>query len=253
MFRWTPRLALLAAAAALLCAVACQRQPDTASPASAPARPAVQAGAPPAVSVASASEGRAYTVEHVPCRITWVFRETEIDRGVVMHHPSCNGHPDEQAPLVGRLLDAIAADPALFRSMRTLHWGRLLPDGPADTTASLRLARAAARSPAWNRKTGRPRSGDSNGLVRELLNRAGVFSELQEVFAVRGLSVSVASVEKVLTSRARELAFFGELENEGLKPTDRLPWDGQVWFSITSPGDGRSTERRAPAVTRGKR
>jgi hypothetical protein len=188
----------------------------------------------PASSVSSTSDrrGTTYSTAEGPCRVTWVVATEGIDRGFVAHRPDCPWPPAGQARLIGRILDAIGREPAVFQSLRTLGWGRLHPDGAQDATFPTRLAVAALRTPAWDGRAGRPVSGDINGFVKHLANEAGVFGEIQSVFAARGLTVAVTSVEKVLTSRTGDLPYLSALVREGASPSARVPWDAQVWFSI---------------------
>lgn len=177
--------------------------------------------------------GAAYTASRDECRIVWIVAYEGTNAGVILHRPDCQRPPAEQAPLLGRILDAIAAEPGRLRAIRTLHWGRLFPDGAIDGTLSIRVALTARRSPEWDARAGRPRSGDVNGFIRGLANESRFAPEIEAVFEARGLAIAVASVEKVLIARARELPFFDALAREGVKPDDRVPWDGQIWFSVS--------------------
>ncbi len=189
-----------------------------------------------AVLIAPDPLGTAYTASDGPCRITWVVAGQGLNRGVVMHRPACSRPLAEQAPLVGQVLDAILERPSEAQALRTLQWGRVCPDGPADETVAVRLAAAAWRSAGWDARTGRPAAGDVNGFVREIANQAEIYAEPQSVFAARGLALAVASVEKVLVARAGELPFFAALSREGVPADDLVPWDAQVWLSIAPRG-----------------
>jgi hypothetical protein len=115
---------------------------------------------------------------------------------------------------------------------QTLSWGRLFPDGPTDSTMAVRLALAAKRSPGWDAARGKPRTGDINAFVRKLANDASIYEELRPMFRQAGLSIEMASVEKVLVLPAAKLPFFAQLQKEGVTARDRLPFDFQAWFSI---------------------
>jgi len=184
------------------------------------------------VAIADDPLGTAYTASRGDCRIVWVVAYEGINRGVIMHRPHCRQPLAEQAPLFGRILEAIAPEPERFQAIRTVHWGRLFPDGATDGTLSVRVALAAWRSPDWDPRAGRPRSGDMNGFIRGLVNETRFAPEIEAVFEAHGLAVTVASVEKVLVAQARDLPFFDALGGEGVKPDDHVPWDAQVWFSV---------------------
>ncbi len=169
-----------------------------------------------------------FSIESGDCRISWTTFESELNRGGIVHRPSCELPLAEQAPLIAKLL------PEAMKTgeLRTLGWGRLFPDGRKDLTMSIRLALAAKRSPAWNTATGRPRNGDINGYVRKLANDARIYEELRPVFEQAGFSIELSSVEKVLVMRAIDLPFYERLRGEGVRPRDRLPFDCQTWFSL---------------------
>jgi hypothetical protein len=184
------------------------------------------------VAITGNPRGTAYAASSNECRIVWIVAYEGANTGVILHRPDCRRPPAEQAPLFGRILDAIAAEPERLRAIRTLHWGRLFPDGAIDGTLSIRVALTAWQSPGWDARAGRPRSGDVNGFIRGLANESRLAPEIEAVFEARGLALAVASVEKVLIARAQELPFFDALTRAGVKPDDRVPWDAQIWFSV---------------------
>jgi len=171
---------------------------------------------------------REFTATAGDCRISWTAYESDPNRRVIAHRPSCTLPLGEQAPLIAQLLQ----DVLKTGELRTLSWGRLFPDGPRDTTMSARLALAAKRSPGWDAAKGIPRNGNINGFVRKLANEAAIYEELRPVFGQAGLSLELTSVEKVLVLPAAQLPFFEMLKKEGVRARDRLPFDCQTWFAI---------------------
>ncbi len=177
-------------------------------------------------------EAATFTVRSGDCSISWQILPSENNRVTVQHRADCGLPPAERAPLIAELLRKV---PAPFQ---TLSWGRLCPDGARDVTMPVRLALAARHSPGWDARRGVPRAGDPNGFVRKLANDTLIYGELQRVFAAAGLELRLAAVEKVLVLRARELPFFDRLRAGGARPSDRLPFDCQAWFSVR-PGGGK--------------
>lgn len=112
----------------------------------------------------------------------------------------------EQIVLISKLLTRINKDRPLG-SIKSLSLGRLVEAFGTDQTFSNRLV-AAARpfSPIQFNKL--------NNAVRDIANNKMIYAELKEVFADHGLTIKVLMVEKVLVNK------------------DRLPYDGQIWFSI---------------------
>ena len=173
-----------------------------------------------------------YTGASGPCRIDWVISGLEINRGVVRHRSRCSLPLAEQIPLISAVMDRVLQDARGADAPRTLFWGRLYPDGHPDYVLAMRLAVAAKRSKLWDASQGRARSGNVNLLVRQLANDALIYQELREMFRRRGLEIQVASVEKVLISRADKLPFFERLPKSEIKAADKLPYDCMTWFSI---------------------
>ena len=95
------------------------------------------------------------------------------------------------------------------------------------------LALAAVDSPEWDRVLGRPRHSDLNQFVRTLADEAVIDRELRQIFDAEGLRLQIAAVEKVLVLPVRNLPFREKLPPAGLRPEDKLPFDCQLWFSVT--------------------
>ncbi len=187
-----------------------------------------------AITVTSDPQVRETTYAGVegPCRIDWVISGSEINRGVVRQRSRCSLPLPEQIPLISAVMDRVLHDAQGADALRTLFWGRLNPDGQPDYVLAMRLAVAAKRSKLWDASQGRPRTGNVNLVVRRLANEPPIYGELREMFRRRGLDIQVASVEKVLISKAGQLPFFERLPKGEIKTADKLPYDCMTWFSI---------------------
>lgn len=113
---------------------------------------------------------------------------------------------------------------------RSIYLGRLM-DYPEWSQS---LAKAAAQSPAWNKKRGRPgntREND-NHRVRLLLNGPAYPQALEPVFAKYGLTACIADVEKVLVFKAKEIFSYPSQMPAKLSPNAKLPVDAQIWLRL---------------------
>ena len=188
-----------------------------------------------AAGVAAAGE-TTYSEAKGECRVAWIVADTELNRTVIRHRSECSLPLAEQVPIIAKIMHRVLVTPADYERFHTLDWGRLHPDGRPDPTMAMRLALAARRSPQWDAVLGRPRTGDINGFVRKLANEAPIYGELRDMFRAAGLEIQVASVEKVLVLRARQLPFFDRLGSAPIKPADKVPYDCMTWFSISKAG-----------------
>lgn len=131
----------------------------------------------------------------------------------------------EQADLLGKLLEQS------FRERSKAPAYRFHMDFYSEMRP--RLITAAANSPLWDAKTGRPHSGLVNDRVMQLINEPPIYTELLEVFAAQGYSIRLASLEKadkfVLPYRnmqGRGIA----VTLTGAGPTDRFPMGALINF-----------------------
>jgi hypothetical protein len=161
------------------------------------------------------------------CRIRWVVSRTGINAGIAQLRSDCRFTMSEQLPLQSKILARVAADEA---GLRTLFWGGLgkWPEW------SERLALAAARSPSWDAKTGRPKAGKGmDAFVLSLMSQAGIFSEFEQALADLHLRIKVSGAETVSVTRAGSLPFFSAyLAPAGVSAADKLPFDCLTWFSV---------------------
>lgn len=96
------------------------------------------------------------------------------------------------------------------------------------------LAVAAAKSPGWNAKRGRPgKAGESdNQRIALLLNGPAYPQTLKPLFAKYQLTGCIGEVEKVLVFKAKEIWPGNKAIPQGISPEARLPVDAQVWLTL---------------------
>lgn len=115
-------------------------------------------------------------------------------------------------------------------AIRSLYLGRLMNYPEWSQT----LAEAAAQSPEWDSRRGRPRKrGESDNLrVTMLLNGPAYPHDLKPVFSRYGVTACIAGVEKVLVFEAKELFPPASAMAQTVSPSARLPADAQVWLKL---------------------
>jgi len=175
-----------------------------------------------------------YRISSKDCTIEWIARDSEV--GVIKHLARCSAPLSQQLPLLIKICAEFFSKDKNAGEFRTLFLGRLTPDGskPDSQEMSLRLSLAAHKSPGWDIKRGRPKSEDMNGFVRDIANSEMIYPELKELFERFHKSIKFSCAEKVLVSEAGKLPFFDKLNQNGIKASDRLPFDCMTWFSISS-------------------
>jgi hypothetical protein len=91
---------------------------------------------------------------------------------------------------------------------------------------------AAHQTRDWDSRRGKPARGHENAFVRMIANQALIYPELKALFETQGLAIEVSCVEKVLVLKARDLPCYPELKTLGVRPDEKLPFDGQLWFRV---------------------
>jgi len=173
---------------------------------------------------------RIYRAQTGDCEVRWIIQLAQAEDGAIRHYAKCKLPVAQQAPLYEAVLDRVLKDRL---ALRTLSWGRIDPDGAKqDHTLARRLSLAAKKSKEWNSKSGKGAKGNDNKAVKDIANQGQVFVELERIFDQRGFKLEVRTTEKVLVLPAKKLAYFAELEPEGVLATDRLPFDAQVSFGV---------------------
>jgi len=173
-----------------------------------------------------------YQIMSGSCTIRWIVRNAET--GIIKHWSQCSASLSEQLPLWEKVCAAFFSSDKNAQALHTLFWGRLEPERQnASREMSLRLALAAYKSPLWDVKRGKPKSGDSNGFVRDIANRGMIYPELRDLFGRFQRSITFSCAEKFLITEASRLPFYEQLKEQGVKASGRLPFDCMAWFSVS--------------------
>lgn len=174
-----------------------------------------------------------YSINENNCQISWTIYKSEINKGVVRHRSNCNLPFKDQIPLLSKILDRVLKDNDR-NSIHTLYMGRLIYSfGKDNSEMAQRLALGAKKSSLWDAEKGMPISGHENTFVKNLANEKIIYWELKKLFEKYNLSIKVKAVEKVLIKRGDKLPFGDWLKMQGVKDTDKLPFDCMIWFSIS--------------------
>ncbi|MBZ5674503.1 MAG: hypothetical protein LAP61_09680 [Acidobacteriia bacterium] len=195
--------------------------------------PSIAASQDPQVSVNPnpARTETVYNVDSGSCHIQWTLQHSPLNEGIILQRSKCSLAIRQQMPLLAKILEKVLADPSSARSFRTLSVGRLnsLPEMPE------RLATLAASSEQWDRRAGRPKSGNINAFIQTLVAQKTILGEWQALFEKFGRHIEVSGVETVLVSAAGDLPFFKALQARGIAARDKLPYDCAVWFAVKQP------------------
>lgn len=175
-----------------------------------------------------------YTASRGDCSITWIAYNGGPNLGVIKHSPRCDAPLALQVSLLTKICTALFSHDKDAGAFRTLFWGGLEAERrPASQELPLRLALAAYRSPGWDVRKGIPKNRDINGFIKKLANEVPIYPELQELFRPFNRQITLAAVEKVRVLEAYKLPFYSRLKQQGVKATDRLPFDCMAWFSLS--------------------
>ena len=173
--------------ALLLPAVACS--PDSETPPPDDIGADIQGRAESNISVlrTDRSTETVYSVKNDSCEIQWTVHKTEVNKGIIQHRAYCSRPLPEQIPLMARIITKILQTDKAAKDFKILFWGRLDPCAKGTyTDMSFRLALAAAQSPLWDVRQGKPIKGHENRVVVQLANEAMIYPELKApVFSVR--------------------------------------------------------------------
>lgn len=177
--------------------------------------------------------GLIYSIQKDNCTIEWITRNNEPD--IIKNWSQCPASLSEQLPLMKQLCSSYLSKDKNANALRAFFWGRLLPDEmPGPPELSMRLALAAHKSTGWDAKRGRAKNGDDYGLVKNLANSAMIYPELTKLFERFNKSIKLSCVEKLCIMKAKDLPFFEQLKQQGVKAEEKLPFDFVAWFTITA-------------------
>ena len=70
-----------------------------------------------------------------------------------------------------------------------------------------------------------------------MANELKLFEPLDEALKPYGVALRAVSVEKVLAGTPKQLSFGNWLLEQGVPPTAKLPFDGQMWLRLKRTGE----------------
>ncbi len=150
-------------------------------------------------------------------KISLTTYQTEINRGILRLRSNSDLAFAEQIDLFSRILGNVF-ERENIEEIHTLFIGRLLNAfGDNNTQMSERLALSAYTSSVWDSAGGKPVSGHENLAVKDIANKARIFSELGEIFARHGLVIKVSGAEKVLIAQPDRTPFGDSLKSKGIE------------------------------------
>jgi hypothetical protein len=176
-----------------------------------------------------------YSLGDESCEMELTVYESEANLGVVVVRSQCVLSWQHQLSLLDEGLTKVLEDEKQEHAFHALSWGRLAPDQHVPQEMSYRLALAAFESPIWDKKRGRAKTGHQNDFIVELANRADIYRELRNIFSSKNRTLRFSSAEKMLVMEAEQLPFFDALARHGVQAKDKLPFDCQAWFTVSSP------------------
>lgn len=176
----------------------------------------------------SAKKETVYRITDGACQIRWTVFHSELNAGIIQHRATCSLPLGQQLSLTAKLLEKVLADQP-SESFRTLSLGRL--DSFPGMTAQ--LAKLAKQSPQWDLQKGQPKSGKMSEFVVALANQGQLLEEWQAMFARFHRKVKVSGVERVSVSKAADLPNFKQLKEAGIDAADKVPYDCEMWLSVT--------------------
>lgn len=72
-----------------------------------------------------------------------------------------------------------------------------------------------------------------HAIVQERWTITGVFSTITDAFAPLGVDATFSGFEKLFVFPAEKCSFYPELEDLGIRRTDRFPYPGTISFTLT--------------------
>ncbi|MGD9850959.1 MAG: hypothetical protein AB7T38_06815 [Nitrospirales bacterium] len=136
---------------------------------------------------------------------------------------------EKKLALLVHMLEKLVPDLEDRRTIRTLFVGRIVQTFPE---FAQRLARAASGDPNWDGKRPWREPGYSNRFVFQLMKEGNLFPELTAKLEPLGYAVEVASVEKILMAKPKDIPFGDMLLEQGANPKTKLPFDALTWFHL---------------------
>lgn len=152
----------------------------------------------------------------------------------------CKQSLEVKLRIFSALADKLSQEHPVFEEAHTLAIGRLSVTFPE---LARQLSLAAYKSPKWDAKRGRAAGsgrfdyGAGNAFFRDMANELKLFAPLSEALKAYRLSLRAVSVEKILAGTPKQLPFGGWLIEQGVPPSAKLPFDGQMWLRLERTGE----------------
>lgn len=164
-----------------------------------------------AITVQKSEEPEFHTTNYIAsgssCVIAWsVQRSSEFKQGFGFSETSKCALPiAEQKPYRVALLSKLMADTGNLEGVRGFAWGGLQRGDATDEYAN-RMMAAAAKSKEWDKAKGRPAQPKSDPYVvlKNLLNKENVFSEIVSIFADKNFMLQVQDVEEIQIKEGKD-------------------------------------------------
>lgn len=129
---------------------------------------------------------------------------------------------------LGELLALAFPQGALPNARMSVGFGRIVEH----PWLSEQLASAALRSSRWNPDLGRPRTGNDNLAVMQLIDDRKLLGAWVPIFGRYGATIRNASVEKVLVGRVGETEELAPIAKDRSTLGKKLPFDAILWLSL---------------------
>lgn len=191
------------------------------------------------ISIEQSSRETAAVVEVDTCKssLEWMPAES-----LLRYRNDCDQPLETKLEILSALAKRLSQDLQVFDKAETLSIGRFSVTFPE---LARELSLAAYKSPKWDARRGRAAGsgrfdyGADNAFFRDMANELKLFGPLDEALKAYGVSVRAVSVEKVLAGTPKQLPFGDWLVEQGVPPTAKLPFDGQMWLRLERTGDSR--------------
>ena len=188
------------------------------------------------ISIEQSSRETAAIVEVDACKSSLEWMPVD---SLLRYRNDCDQLLDTKLEILSALAKRLSQDHPVFDKAETLSIGRFSVTFPE---LAQQVSLAAYKSSKWDAKRGRAAGsgrfdyGADNAFFRDMANELKLFVALDEALKPSDASLRAVSVEKVLTGTPMQLPFGGWLLEQGVPPTAKLPFDGQMWLRLERTG-----------------
>jgi len=161
-----------------------------------------------------------YEVDAPNCVMAWDIQRFTDEPGFgIGERSKCELPVAQQVAVRDAIIDSVKKDTNGFQGVRNFAWGALRR-GDANDEYANRFTNLVGKLPQWDKRTGKltGEAAKHHRFLPDAINKEGVFHEIVDEFATRGLALRVADVETVIV---------GEVSGQ------KLPVDCTILFSIT--------------------